>query len=242
MTRAHHTLFAILTIAAAGAACAADDSSTDTTVHGQARYADAETDEQGQTREAARPDTREMRIEVVAEGTADLGELDAQCTLDGASGQFRALFQGNAEVGDDGAYVATLASADAVFETAGGCAAPALSITAVGEVLVRASLEADRARCDGYCAAQARSQAEAECGATPSSAACRGEAEADYQATCELSCTDSETVAIVAEARLSADAVARMNADGLTGRGLGELELDLTFDRLHDANGDTVDN
>ena len=227
------------------AACAGDEDATiDTTARGQATYRDAATDHDGAPRQPAappeQPDGDPMRIQITVEGTAEMPDLDPSCALDGATGSFEGIFAGEASLGEDGAYVAGLASADALFSTGTGCEVPDLEITALSEVVVRGEISATTRNCETYCEAQARAHGEAECGAGADAAACRAEAESELAGSCQTECTTTAH-AIVAETRLSVDAVAALSARGLTGAALGELEVDLQFERMETADGQVID-
>jgi hypothetical protein len=230
--------------AAAVAACGDDAADADTTARGQAVYRDAETNAAGEPQPAARcapqPSHDPMLVEILVRGSGDLGDLDPQCSLDGATGSFKGLFSGVATIDGDGAYVATLASADAFFETPSGCEIPTIEIGAVTEVVIRGTLSATTQNCEAYCSAKARSYAEGECSGAGDQVACRAAAEGEYQASCGASCSAETTHVIAAEAALSASALAELNAAALTGAALGELSANLTFDYLADASGNVV--
>jgi hypothetical protein len=166
--------------------------------------------------------------------------LQPECVLDGAAGAFEGEYAGEATIEDDGAYVAALASSTAQFFTPSGCLVPELEIAALTEVVVRASITATQPNCDAYCAAKARSEAEAECGATATSSTCRAAAGSEYQASCSIACSDGTDYRIVAETELSATAVAELSASQLSGLALGELSVDLTLDRIEDGQGQVV--
>ncbi len=108
-------------------------------------------------------------------------------------------------------------------------------------LLLRGELSATTQNCESYCAAKARSHAEAECSGEADQASCRAAEEASYEASCETSCTSSTTHVIVAETALSATALADLNASALTGAAIGEVQADLTFDRIEDDQGETVE-
>lgn len=229
-----------LSFALVATAACTGEADIDTTARGTASYEDAATNRQGEAQQPAQPDPQPMYVEIIVEGTGQMSGLEPQCSLDGATGSFDALFAGEADVSDDGAYVAGLASGDAFVTTPSGCEVPEVQITAVGDVTVRATIEATTANCTSYCEAKARHHGEAMCGAEPGQASCRAEAEAEYAASCTTTCTTTAHV-IAAETALSAQALAELNARSITGAALGELSVDLTFDRIEDADGETVD-
>jgi len=123
----------------------------------------------------------------------------------------------------------------ATFETPTGCAIPELTIGTMNEVVVRAELVATQPNCETYCAASARADAEAACGATAAAAACRTDAETKAEASCQTTCV-SETKRIVAETALSAEALLQLNARGVSSTSLGELKVDLVFDEIAAAS------
>lgn len=213
----------------------------DTEASGQAVYQDAERKPDGSDQEPNRPDLQPdddpMFVEIVVSGSheLDLGEVECE-SLDGS---FEGLYTGEATLDDDGIYVASMSSTEASFDLPEGCAPPDLGVSTLTEVLVRASLSATTQNCDGYCEAKARSSAEAACEGDSDEASCRTETEASYEASCTRSCA-SETHTLVAETALSASALTSLNAAGLTGQALGSLDVDLTFDTIRDADGDTV--
>lgn len=220
------------------AACGTD-ADVDTTASGAATYKDSATDQQGQPKEAAKPAPQSMSVSIIVEGSGNLSGLEPECSVEGLAGSFEGLFQGDASVDGDGLYVASLASSEAELTTPSGCEIPTIEITALGEVKVRATISATSTNCQSYCEAKARSEAEAQCGSDAGSASCRAAAEGQYTSSCTTSCT-STTHVIVAESKLSAQALAELNARSLTGAALGDLQVDLTFDRIEDANGSTV--
>src|SRR5688572_15783745 len=179
-------------------ACAGDDSEVDTTARGASAYQDGES-----------PAPQSMDLEIEVEGTGSIDGLEPECQLDGLSGSFTGLFTGDAAIDEDGAFVAGMASATALFTTPSGCEIPQLEVEAVTRVGVRASIPATQANCDGFCAASAGTDAGA-------------------QAECAATCT-TQDARIVAEAELSADQVAAVSARNLAGGALGELEVDLLF-------------
>jgi hypothetical protein len=248
MTRFHSLLSILASISFVSvAACSSssepgDDTPTDepeTSVEGQALYRDASTDHSGNPRAAARPPEQAVDLRIDVRGTGTLEGLEPQCTLDGASGAFEGVYQGEITLDGDGLYAALLASTAATFETPSGCAIPTVSIGAMTEVVIHAEIAATTPSCTAFCEAHGRAEAEAECGATADAASCRAAAETSIAASCTASCT-TETHRIVAETALSAEALAALNAGELTGSALGELDVDLVFDRVVDASGAVV--
>lgn len=153
-------------------------------------------------------------IEVVAEGSASFPELDPECALDGAEGEFTGFWSGSAEIGEGGVYAAQMGEAEA-FVSASGCEVPRVDILVVSDLVVLASVETTTANCEGYCSA--------EFGVSDDGAGALGE--------CVASC-ETEHSAISAETRLDLEALAALNARDLSGGALGELEVDLHFNRL----------
>jgi hypothetical protein len=245
MTNLRRSLFLTSLALITTAACSSDDDGgtggddAETAVSGKALYRDASTDHTGQPHAAAAPAEQDVSLSIDVRGTGTLEGLDAQCSLEGASGQFEGVYQGSASLGDDGLFAELLASTAASFQTPAGCEIPDLSIAAMTEIVVRAEITATTANCEAFCSAHARAEAEAECGATADAAACRADAEGELAGSCTTSCV-AETHHIVAETALSADAVAAINAAGLTGTALGELDVDLVFDRVVDAEGNVL--
>lgn len=229
---------------AALAGCTGAEADTLTRAEGQTRYSDASSDAAGDQHQPARPDSQPegdpMMIEVVLDGSAEMSGLDPGCELDAATGSFDGWLVGEADLGEDGAYVATMSAGEAVFETPSGCAIPELEILAVTSARVRATLSPTEVNCDGYCAARARSHAEGHCAGAADRAGCWATASAEYQASCTTACRLDSTRAIVAETELSAAAIASLDAGALEGALLGDIQVDLTFDHLADLSGDPV--
>jgi hypothetical protein len=241
-------LASLALITATTAACSSDDDGatpgdetgeTESELSGQAIYRDSATDHDGQPRTASAPDDQDVSLEIDVRGTGTLEGLDPQCSLEGAAGQFEGVYAGDLALGDDGVFAQLLTSTTASFETPTGCTIPDLTIAAMTEVIVRARLTATTQNCESFCEAHARAEAEAECGATADAATCRADAEGELTASCTTTCT-SETHHIVAETALSADAVAALNAAGITGTTFGDVGVDLVFDRVVDAEGTIV--
>ncbi len=242
MTTQRITLFLLVSAALIGCADNGSmDGADDGTVSGQARYADANSKSDGTARAPARPNGATMDLTVQVEGTGQIDGLDSQCALDGATGHFTGVLQSSSMVDGDGAYLAALASGDAVFSTDGGCAIPQLDITALTGVHVRAAISATAPQCDSYCAADARSRAEADCGAEPSSAGCRSDAQATYTASCTTTCNGNRTDAVVADVNLSAAEIAELEAGSVGGTTIGDVQAELVFDHMEDASGEPVD-
>lgn len=221
------------------AACGGPDMDAETTAEGACTYEDAEKTADGADQQAAAPESGssfDIRLDV--EGTGDLNVSDPQCSLDGNA--FEALYEGTGEVSGDGVYVASFASADAAFETPSGCEIPDAEVQVVTGVSVVATLENTASQCTTYCEAKARSTAESECSGDADEASCRADVEGEYTASCETACTDPETVGIIARADLGAAALADLAVSELSGSALGSLSVDLTFDHLENADGDTV--
>ena len=214
-------------------ACGGDGGGdTGTEVQGVARYRDAQADAAGAPHEPAAPPAQDATITVTVRGTGTLSGVDPTC-LDQATGQFHALYTGDAALDGTGGYVSSLAQAGAVLETPSGCAIPDLTVGVVTDIVVRAELPVTTANCQSYCDASARAEAEAACEAAPDRAACWTSAEADARAACTTECT-TQTTSIVAEATIGASALGdlELDADALRAAALGELDVDLTFDAL----------
>ena len=157
--------------------------------------------------------------------------LEPSCQLDGASGQFHALFDASATVDDSGAYVAAVTSGDARVETLGGCAMPELTINLITDVVVRAEIATTTTSCQSYCAASARGQAEAECQGFVDAGGVPRRAEAAASASCQTECTTQRDV-IVAEVSLAASLLGDLDAEALRAAALGDFSADLTFDHM----------
>ena len=227
----------LLTLLALG--CGEADGETSAT--GAATYEDAETTREGSSAEPASPeDGTEMTVVLEVDGSGDFSISDPQCSLSGASGAVEGLYEGEGTVDGDGVYVASFASTNATFETPDGCEVPEVEVSAVTGISVVATIENTSSQCTTYCESKARSYGEAECAAAQDEATCRAEAEAEYQGSCETTCTDPQTRGITARTSLGAGALAGLAVGSLSGAALGELEVDLTFDHLEDEDGEEI--
>jgi hypothetical protein len=211
-------------------ACGSSDSTSDSSVVGQAVYRDAATDHQGTAQQAATPSAQTAKVTVTIEGTGTIPNIDPKCAVDPA-GAFEAHYAGTADLASDHAYTSSFASAAQSIVTPSGCAIPDLTVSVITDVVVRAELAITTENCNVYCAASARADAEAQCGASASAAQCRSNAEATAQAACTTKCT-TQSHAIVAEVALGASAVGHMDADLLKAAAFGDLTANLKFDRL----------
>jgi hypothetical protein len=228
-----HTLFvSTLVIAIAVAACGGDADDTGAQAQGIAACRDATMNADGTAREPTPPPAQDARLEVTVSGTGTLDGIDPTC-LDQASGQFRAIYDGTMAVGDDGAYVASLAEIDGRLESPLGCAIDNVTAGVVTDVVVRAEIEATTANCDWYCAAHGRAEAQAECSARPDRATCWSTVEAEAGAACRAACT-TDTDLIVAEISLGAGAIGtgELDGDALRAAAFGDMQVDVTFDHF----------
>ena len=239
------TICSALSLVALLAACGSrEPEQVDTQSTGNARFADAETDDSGAARPPARPAPQPRSdprwVEIRFEGTGALELSEPGCDPTNLTGAFEGLYQGEATLDDDGVYVASFAEAEAEVVTPSGCEVPGLSIDLITGVEVYSTLSATRENCETYCTAKARAHAEEACSADSSEAECRAEVAAEYAAACQTTCTRSTTYTIVASTSLGASALADLTADALTGAALGTIEADLTFDHIEDEQGETV--
>jgi hypothetical protein len=229
--RSHTTIITLLSLSIFGA-CTSDADPPTSQVTGAMRYDDATTNADGTPREAAAPPAdQDVTITVEVRGTGVLEGLDTTCQLDGATGQFHALFDGTAAVDENGAYVAALADGSAQIETLTGCAIPTLTVSVISDVVVRGEIAATTTSCQSYCAASARGAAEAECAGSSTEAECRATAEASATASCQTECTTQRDV-IVAEVSLAGSLLGDLDADALRAAAFGQLSADLTFDHM----------
>jgi hypothetical protein len=217
-------------------ACTSDGESTSAShVTGDATYRDATTDHAGAAREPAAP-SQSATVTVIVKGTATLPQVDARCAVDPA-GLFEAHYASTVDFADGSAYLAAIGSG--AITTPSGCELDALSGAIVTDVRIRAEIEATTQSCETYCQAYARAEAEQSCGATASAAACRSSAETSAEGTCTTTCT-TRADHIVAETSLAAALFGDVDAEDLRAAALGDLEADLTFDHLTDANGERL--
>jgi hypothetical protein len=215
-------------IAFAGCTGGDGDGDAGTEVTGQGVYRDSTTEHDGTSKEPAAPPAQDVQVEITVEGTGTIPNPDPQCALD-AVGAFEAVFTGTAVLDEGGAYLGAMGAGSGSITTPSGCVIPELTVGAITDVTVRVELEATTENCDTYCAASARADAEAECGATADQATCRENAEATAVASCTTTCTQ-QSDAIVAEVSLGASALGSLDADALRAAALGEVQADLVFD------------
>lgn len=236
-------LFIAALLASVASGCKySDDDQNDTQVQGECTQQDASTDHAGQPKEPSKPKAQPIEVSITVAGKGALSGLKPECQLEGASGNFKGLLVGQGEIEDGGFYFAGLASSSGAFTTpSGSCEIPDLSVASVTEVVVKAKLENTSENCRSYCESKARAHAESECGASSTQASCRSAMEAEYTASCRQECTGTTTRRIVAETRLGLAAIAQMNAQGFTGKGLGSLDADLTFEKIEESNGEVID-
>lgn len=214
------------------AACTSESDSS-STISGDAVYRDADTDHSGATRAPSTPPPQSARVTITVKGTGQIPHVDPQCALD-PSGSFEAHYLSTMNMTDGSAYSAAIASG--TITTPSGCAIPDLTVGLVTDVVVRAELAINTQNCTMFCEANARADAEAQCGTSASAASCRAAAESQGSAQCKTTCT-TKARAIVAEMSLAAGLLGDLDAEALRAAALGELRADLTFDHLEDANG-----
>lgn len=209
------------------------ESQTSSSLSGQAVYRDAATDHSGATKAPSTPPPQSARVTITVKGTGQIPQVDPQCALDPA-GSFEAHYLSTMNMTDGSAYTAAFANGS--ITTPSGCEIPNLTVGVVTDVVVRGELTINTQNCDTFCEANARADAEAECGASASAATCRAQAESQAAAQCQTTCT-TKARAIVAEVSLAASLLGDLDADALRAAALGELQANLTFDHLEDANG-----
>jgi hypothetical protein len=215
------------------AGCTTESAGTD--VSGQAVYRDAATDHTGASSEPAAPPPQGAQIRIVVKGAGQIPDIDPQCALDPA-GQFEARYVGTLDVSDGDLYAATVASGSGQIATPSGCEVPNLTVGVVTDIVVRGELDATTTNCDTYCSASARADAEAQCGASATAAACRAQFEEQASAQCAQTCT-TEASKIVAEVSLAASVLGDIDADALRAAALGDLTANLTFDHMEGDGG-----
>jgi hypothetical protein len=184
----------------------------------------------------------DLSLEVVGSGIY-VG-LDSECLLD-LSGEFHADLHAMASYHDDNEsddedslWAVVDLSEDVSIETENGCSCDGLSIDAMASVHVHAELDANTESCDLACDADADADADAECGDDDD---CRADAWADAHLDCMLSC-DEDGNTLVADAWISADAMATISLDGDDDfADLEDLDLDLDFDQVVHADGSSTD-
>lgn len=209
------------------------ESDTSSTITGDAAYRDASTDHSGAAKSPSTPPPQSARVTITVKGTGQIPQVDPQCALDPA-GSFEAHYLSTMNMTDGSAYTAAIARGS--ITTPSGCTIPNLTVGVVTDVVVRGELAINTQNCSTYCEANARADAEAQCGTSASSASCRAAAESQASAQCQRTCT-TQAHSIVAEVSLGASVLGDLDADALRAAALGELTANLTFDHLEDANG-----
>jgi hypothetical protein len=212
-----------------------NESETSAELSGTAVYRDSTTDHSGATQPAATPPPQSARITVVVKGTGQIPELDPKCALDPA-GQFEAHYLSTMSVSDGNVYSSSFAEGSGQIQTPSGCEIPNLTVGLITDVVVRGELTINTTNCETFCQAEARADAEAQCGTSASSATCRAQYEAQASGQCQTTCT-TKAHAIVAEVSLAASLLGDLDAEALRAAALGELTANLTFDHLEDADG-----
>lgn len=229
-------LLSTLSIAAFG--CASDGGSTtesSSELRGNATFRDATTDHAGNQTDPASP-SGDGAVTIIVEGSGQLPEVDVRCQLDPA-GRFEAHYVSTVDFDAGDAYATSVA--EGVIMTPGGCELQTVNALLVTGVTIRAEIDATTQNCETYCAASARADAEAECGATSSATSCRENAEASAEAACETTCT-ARADRIVAEVSLAASLFAGVDFEALRGAVFGDLTADLEFDHMVDGSGNEL--
>ena len=221
------TYFALLTILV-GCTGGDDGSGGNTTVSGQAVYRDSATDHNGTQRAPASPPAGSAKLTMTIKGNGTIPQVDPQCLQD-AAGKFEAKYNGNASVDDSGAYVSSFTSGK--ITTPSGCEIPDLTVGVVTDIVVRAELTTSTQNCKTYCDANARADAEAQCGATATAASCREQAEASGSAQCMTTCTTQRTK-IVAETSIGVSSLGHVDANQLRSATFADLEGKLVFEKM----------
>src|SRR5262245_45382762 len=112
----HKHLFASILFVTA-AACTDDGGGSDADhMTGAARYSDSSTDSSGAPRQPAAPPAQRADLSLTVEGTGVTAGVPTEC-LDGLAGRFAAVYGGDLDIGDGGAYTAGFGSAVASLTT-----------------------------------------------------------------------------------------------------------------------------
>ena len=219
-------------------ACTSSSDTGSTQVMGQAVYRDAATDPSGAPQQPATPPPQAIAIQVTVKGTGSIPQIDPRCATDPV-GAFEAHYTASAQMSSSSAYAAALSNG--TLTTPSGCAVSSLQVSAITDVVIRGQLSITTENCQTYCAASARADAEAQCGASPGAATCRANAESTLSAQCQTTCT-TQAHSIAAELDLGASALGsgQLSADELKGAAFADLSAKLTFDHLEDANGNKL--
>jgi hypothetical protein len=207
-------------------------------VSGKAVYRDATTDHAGASKAPASPPPQSAHVSIVIKGSGQIPEIDPRCALDPA-GQFEARYLSTASMSDGNLYAATVAEGSGTIQTPSGCTIPDLTVGVITDVIVQGDLTINTQNCETYCAARARADGEAQCGASASAATCRSEFEAQASAQCTQTCT-TKAQTIRAELSLGAALLGDLDAPALRAAAIGDLTADLTFDHMLDADGKTL--
>lgn len=228
-------LMLVLVMALIGAGCGPSDegSSGNGSVQGSCQYDDAQTNTDGTAKEPAQPEPQPMTVEVHMSGTGTFPNLAQSCSV---NGNFSGMMQNNVSVDDDGRYLSVMNFGQGAFSTELGCQIPELNLATVLSFKVVAKLENTQRNCKTYCDAKLSASCESSCesqfGGASARATCRQACEAQGSGSCQTHCTGSTTRRITAETQLSAAAIAELNARRAGVNGVGEMNIDLTFDKV----------
>ena len=204
---------------------------------GQSTYTDQDRGQDGQTWTAERPEPQQSWMEVRAETSATFSVSDPGCELDALGGSLLVLFEGDAQIDSNGAYVSALTLAS--FETPSGCTVPEAELAAVTGITARMELPVTVENCQSYCDAKARAEAEQACEGDVDEASCRTDLEATYSSDCQTTCTTT-AFAIGAETTLDVATTTAVGADLVATGALGSFTVDLMFEELSDDSGQTI--
>lgn len=230
--------FVLLVLTVGACSSSPDTSSSTGEIMGTAVYRDSMTDHAGAPQQPAAPPPQSANVSIVIKGSGTIPQVDPRCATDPV-GAFEAHYAGSAQLANDRAYTAAIASGAGSLTTPSGCAVSNLTVGAISDVVVRAALAVNTENCQTYCAASARADAEAQCGSTADQATCRADAESSAAAACQTTCT-TQAHSIAAEVSLGAAALGQVSADQLQAAAFGDLSANLTFDHLEDASGNPL--
>lgn len=233
----NHSLTVIF-VSALTFGCTSNEGETSASLSGNAVYRDSTTDHSGAAKPAATPPPQSAKVSIVVKGAGQIPQIDPQCALD-PTGQFEAHYLSTMSVSDGNVYTATVAEGSGQLQTPSGCAIPDLEVSVITDIVVRGELAINTTNCETYCSAQARADAEAQCGASATAATCRAQYESQATARCQTTCT-TKAHAIVAEVSLSAALLGELDADALRAAALGDLTANLTFDHFEDEDGNDL--
>ncbi len=214
----HRLLIVVLLVGCRG--------SDKTVITGDAAFRDATTTHTGSQASAAHPPSQQMEVSLTVVGTGTFPAVDPVCAADPVD-VFVAFYPRIGSIDETGVYVTTLD--ESTITTPSGCPISDLAVTSVTAAVLRAELVTTIHNCETFCAASARADAEAACGAD--ALTCRENTEPHAAAACDMACTLASRT-IVAETPVDVGQLGHVDAGDLRDATFDDIEADLVFATL----------